>query len=153
VWTFGRKRGRMRCRKRRKCVCSRHVQTERHKQTDPSSEPLTHQTKPRHLSLPTRWLCSNTVARAKYHHPEGTTEFEILKSSHRYVVHKCTSGGLTRLCRFLRPDDEGAKDLSWNDKVAKKYYDSLYKEFAVCDLKHYKSGNVREPSSSRRRNL
>jgi len=31
--------------------------------------------------------------------------------------------------------------LAWNDKVAKKYYDNLYKEFAVCDLKHYKSGN------------
>ncbi|KAF9648682.1 hypothetical protein BDM02DRAFT_3155618 [Thelephora ganbajun] len=56
---------------------------------------------------------------------EGTTEFEILKSSHQ----------------FLRADDEETKDLPWNDKVAKKYYDSLYKEFAVCDLKHYKSGN------------
>jgi len=79
-------------------------------------------------------------------HPEGTTEFEILKSSHRYVVRaSCTFGGLIWLCRFLRPDDEGVKDLPWNDKVAKKYYDSLYKEFAVCDLKHYKSGNVREP--------
>ncbi|KAF9787469.1 folate-sensitive fragile site protein Fra10Ac1-domain-containing protein [Thelephora terrestris] len=62
---------------------------------------------------------------SKAHHSEGTTEFEILKSSHQ----------------FLRPDDEEVKDLAWNDKVAKKYYDSLYKEFAVCDLKHYKSGN------------
>ena len=50
---------------------------------------------------------------------------------------------LTRLYRFLRADDEEPKDLSWDEKVAKKYYDSLYKEFAVCDLKHYKSGNVR----------
>lgn len=58
--------------------------------------------------------------------PVGTTEFEILKSSHQ----------------FLRPDGEEAKELSWNEKVAKKYYDNLYKEFAVCDLKHYKSGNL-----------
>jgi len=50
-------------------------------------------------------------------------------------------GTLTWRYRFLRPDDEEPKGLSWNDKVAKKYYDSLYKEFAVCDLKHYKSGN------------
>lgn len=54
---------------------------------------------------------------------------------------------LTWQHRFLRPDDEEVKNLPWNDKVAKKYYDSLYKEFAVCDLKHYKSGNVRHPFS------
>lgn len=55
---------------------------------------------------------------------------------------ECSFGILTWRHRFLRPDDEETKDLSWNDKVAKKYYDNLYKEFAVCDLKHYKSGNV-----------
>ena len=31
---------------------------------------------------------------------------------------------------------------SWNDQLAQKYYDNLFREFAVCDLKHYKSGNV-----------
>ncbi|THH32250.1 hypothetical protein EUX98_g1957 [Antrodiella citrinella] len=55
----------------------------------------------------------------------GQTEFEILKDSHK----------------FLRPEDENERALSWNDQVAKKYYSSLYREFAVCDLKHYKSGN------------
>jgi len=53
----------------------------------------------------------------------GKTEFEILKASHK----------------FLREDD--VKNLSWDEKMAQKYYDSLYREFAVCDLKHYKSGN------------
>ena len=80
---------------------------------------------------------------------EGTTEFEILKSSHQYAfssVHPILEV-LTCPCRFLRADDEEVKGLSWNDKVAKKYYDSLYKEFAVCDLKHYKSGNVRQSFS------
>ncbi|KAJ8503026.1 hypothetical protein ONZ45_g11219 [Pleurotus djamor] len=52
-------------------------------------------------------------------------EFEILKSSHK----------------FLRDDDDGDKPESWNDQLAAKYYDSLYREFAVCDLKHYKTGN------------
>ncbi|KAI0701905.1 folate-sensitive fragile site protein Fra10Ac1-domain-containing protein [Cerioporus squamosus] len=56
----------------------------------------------------------------------GTTEFEILKSSHK----------------FLREDtEEEEAKLSWDDKLAKKYYSSLYREYAVCDLKHYKSGN------------
>ena len=85
---------------------------------------------------------------SKASHTEGTTEFEILKSSHKYVPFlNPIPGVLTRFYRFLRADGEEARDLSWDDKVAKKYYDSLYKEFAVCDLKHYKSGNVRQPFS------
>jgi len=55
--------------------------------------------------------------------PVGITEFEILKASHK----------------FLRDDDEKAS--SWDEQLAVKYYTSLYREFAVCDLKHYKSGN------------
>ncbi|RDX57083.1 hypothetical protein OH76DRAFT_1331136, partial [Lentinus brumalis] len=56
----------------------------------------------------------------------GTTEFDILKSSHK----------------FLREDaEEEDSKLSWDERLAKKYYSSLYREYAVCDLKHYKSGN------------
>ena len=45
--------------------------------------------------------------------------------------------------RFLRDDTEGDESkLSWDERLAKKYYSSLYREYAVCDLKHYKSGNV-----------
>jgi protein FRA10AC1 len=55
----------------------------------------------------------------------SATEFEILKASHK----------------FLR--DDGEQATSWNDQLAAKYYSSLFREFAVCDLKHYKSGNVR----------
>ncbi|KAG6832789.1 hypothetical protein H0H92_009407 [Tricholoma furcatifolium] len=69
---------------------------------------------------------------ALYHHGSmskklpsrtGMTEFEILKKAHR----------------FLREDDD--TNQSWDDQLAAKYYESLYREFAVCDLKHYKSGN------------
>jgi protein FRA10AC1 len=60
------------------------------------------------------------------------TEFDILRASHK----------------FLREDEDSAAahDTSWNDQLAQKYYDTLFREFAVCDLKHYKSGNVRTPS-------
>lgn len=65
------------------------------------------------------------------------TEFDILKASHK----------------FLREDQDAVEtqNTSWNDQLAQKYYDSLFREFAVCDLKHYKSGNVciSEVSSSR----
>ncbi|KAI0696914.1 folate-sensitive fragile site protein Fra10Ac1-domain-containing protein [Cytidiella melzeri] len=53
------------------------------------------------------------------------TEFDILKDSHR----------------FLREDDNDAKPHTWEDQVAQKYYERLFREYAVCDLKHYKSGN------------
>lgn len=49
-----------------------------------------------------------------------------------------------RTSRFLR--EEGGEDANadqWGEKMAKKYYDNLFREYAVCDLKHYKSGNVR----------
>ncbi|KAJ7081799.1 folate-sensitive fragile site protein Fra10Ac1-domain-containing protein [Mycena belliarum] len=54
----------------------------------------------------------------------GKTEFEILKASHK----------------FLREEGDGAPR-SWDEQLATKYYDSLFREYAVCDLKHYKSGN------------
>ncbi|KAL1690980.1 folate-sensitive fragile site protein Fra10Ac1-domain-containing protein [Schizophyllum commune] len=57
--------------------------------------------------------------------PRGKSEFEILKSAHK----------------FLRPDEENDASKSWDDQLARKYYDGLYKEYALCDLKHYKSGN------------
>ncbi|KAJ7769051.1 folate-sensitive fragile site protein Fra10Ac1-domain-containing protein [Mycena olivaceomarginata] len=53
----------------------------------------------------------------------GKTEFEILKASHK----------------FLREGDD--KPASWDEQLATKYYDSLFREYAICDLKHYKSGN------------
>lgn len=45
--------------------------------------------------------------------------------------------------RFLRDDDEKQlEELSADERIAVKYYRSLFKEFAVIDLKHYKSGKV-----------
>ncbi|KAL0066299.1 hypothetical protein AAF712_006730 [Marasmius tenuissimus] len=58
--------------------------------------------------------------------PPGQTEFEILKATHKFL-------------REDDADDEKAGS-SWDEKMAAKYYASLYREFAVCDLKHYKSG-------------
>jgi len=59
------------------------------------------------------------------------TEFDILRASHK----------------FLREDQDAAEpqNASWDDQLAQKYYDTLFREFAVCDLKHYKSGNVCYP--------
>ena len=43
--------------------------------------------------------------------------------------------------RFLRsPEDEA--DTSWESRLAKKYYDRLFKEYAVADLSQYTSKRV-----------
>ncbi|GJJ08349.1 hypothetical protein Clacol_002560 [Clathrus columnatus] len=49
---------------------------------------------------------------------------------------------LTISCRFLRAEDDPQTSKSWDAQLAKKYEDNLFKEFAVCDLKHFKSGNI-----------
>ncbi|KAI0261813.1 folate-sensitive fragile site protein Fra10Ac1-domain-containing protein [Russula aff. rugulosa BPL654] len=56
------------------------------------------------------------------------TEFDILRASHKFLRHD-------------NDPSESSHKTSWNDQLAQKYYDNLFREFAVCDLKHYKSGN------------
>ncbi|WWC88168.1 uncharacterized protein L201_003073 [Kwoniella dendrophila CBS 6074] len=40
--------------------------------------------------------------------------------------------------RFIREDEE-PKDVTWEERVARAYESKLFKEFALIDLKHYKS--------------
>jgi len=46
------------------------------------------QTKPRHPLLAHKMALQQYGSSSKVSHPEGTTEFEILKSSHRYVIQQ-----------------------------------------------------------------
>ncbi|KAK5575121.1 hypothetical protein RB653_010377 [Dictyostelium firmibasis] len=55
------------------------------------------------------------------------TDYQILKENHQ----------------FLRDDnDESIDQLTWEEKLAKTYYDRLYKEYAIIDLSRYKSGEI-----------
>jgi len=54
------------------------------------------------------------------------TDFDALKDAHK----------------FIREEDEGTSSLSYDETVALKYYKSLFKEYACCDLKHFKRGDV-----------
>jgi protein FRA10AC1 len=54
-------------------------------------------------------------------------------------------GVLKERHRFLRDEEEGGGSTSNNeyeDEVARRYYNHLFKEFAIADMKHYKSGNL-----------
>ncbi|KAJ3091613.1 hypothetical protein HK102_014099 [Quaeritorhiza haematococci] len=52
------------------------------------------------------------------------TELDVLKEHHRFVR------------------DEEDNEISWEARVAKKYYDKLFKEYALCNLSRYKEGRV-----------
>ncbi|KAI9323292.1 hypothetical protein BX666DRAFT_1873352 [Dichotomocladium elegans] len=43
---------------------------------------------------------------------------------------------------FVRSDDEDDENQSWEKRLAKKYYDRLFKEYAICELKYYKDGKI-----------
>ena len=79
------------------------------------------------------------------------------------VVRPSGSSLLTRresTASFIRDDDDddrpgnsGAsatsyKDMQYAEAVARRYEDSLFKEFALCDLKHWRSGRVRTERAS-----
>lgn len=42
--------------------------------------------------------------------------------------------------RFLWDDDESAA--TWEQQLARKYYDKLFKEYCICDLSRYKENKV-----------
>ncbi|KAJ3149281.1 hypothetical protein HDU86_007004 [Geranomyces michiganensis] len=57
----------------------------------------------------------------------GSGDLDALKSKHR----------------FLRSDaDDAALPSSWASRVAKKYYDRLFKEYCVADLSRYKTSQL-----------
>ncbi|KAM9973210.1 hypothetical protein ACTFIR_012586 [Dictyostelium discoideum] len=56
------------------------------------------------------------------------TDYQVLKENHQ----------------FLRDENENEDidQLTWEEKLAKTYYDRLYKEYAIIDLSRYKSGEI-----------
>jgi protein FRA10AC1 len=43
--------------------------------------------------------------------------------------------------QFLWEDEDGKAD-TWESRLAKKYYDKLFKEYCICDLSRYKENKV-----------
>jgi protein FRA10AC1 len=38
--------------------------------------------------------------------------------------------------------DENSSSLTWEQKLAKKYYEKLFREYCICDLSRYKENKV-----------
>ncbi|KAF9048563.1 folate-sensitive fragile site protein Fra10Ac1-domain-containing protein [Panaeolus papilionaceus] len=73
--------------------------------------------------------------------PVGITEFEILKATHRFLRDEDNPTVAPDEQDVAKTVNPSSSSKSWNEQLAEKYYASLYREFALCDLKHYKSGN------------
>lgn len=59
-----------------------------------------------------------------YFRTTNKTDADIVKDNHQFVW-----------------DDEDESD-SWDKRLAKNYYDKLYKEYCVADLSRYKENKV-----------
>ncbi|KAG0241192.1 hypothetical protein BGW41_006185 [Actinomortierella wolfii] len=62
---------------------------------------------------------------SSYRHKYSAKELDILHKNHRFLWN-----------------DDDATDLSWEQRIAKKYYDRLLKEYALVELKYYKIGRI-----------
>ncbi|GJN89886.1 hypothetical protein Rhopal_002875-T1 [Rhodotorula paludigena] len=58
--------------------------------------------------------------------PQSKNELDVLKERHQ----------------FVRDSNVDPASLAWEDQLAYKYYETLFKEFALVNLKHYRSGAV-----------
>ncbi|KAK0574367.1 hypothetical protein LWI29_022589 [Acer saccharum] len=43
--------------------------------------------------------------------------------------------------RFIRSEEDD-RDSSWEQRLVKRYYDKLFKEYCIADMSHYKSGKI-----------
>ncbi|KAJ3165013.1 hypothetical protein HK101_000320 [Irineochytrium annulatum] len=59
----------------------------------------------------------------------GKTEVEILREHHRFL-------------RDEEDDEDVSAPTTWEQRLAKKYYDKLFKEFCLADLSRYREGKV-----------
>jgi protein FRA10AC1 len=67
---------------------------------------------------------------------------DVLPAEAEAQTHRTDVDVLRDNWRFIRraEDDTNA---TWEQRLSKRYYDRLYKEYALADLRQYKTGQVR----------
>ncbi|KAI7904954.1 folate-sensitive fragile site protein Fra10Ac1-domain-containing protein [Cokeromyces recurvatus] len=80
----------------------------------------------RHRQLMKEYLKQKQEKPKPYIPPVYRTEKDIIEENHKFIRSEL--------------DDQG--NLTWEQRVAKKYYDALFKEYAICELKYYKEGRI-----------
>ena len=59
-----------------------------------------------------------------YYRSRDKRDIDVIKENHQ----------------FLWEEDDSVD--TWGKQIAKKYYDKLFKEYCICDLRHYKENKV-----------
>lgn len=76
-----------------------------------------------------------------YYGPKGRSAFKPDKSKYKRDIDVVRENH-----RFLWEDEEGdevdSKELKWEQRIAKKYWDKLFKEYAITDLTDYKKNRI-----------
>ncbi|XP_023235224.1 protein FRA10AC1 homolog [Centruroides sculpturatus] len=67
---------------------------------------------------------SGSTKKLTKHRRSGKTDFDIIRENHQFLWD---------------PDDSAD---SWDRKLAKKYYDKLFKEYCIADLSRYKENKI-----------
>ncbi|KAM2918792.1 hypothetical protein COP2_040837 [Malus domestica] len=63
------------------------------------------------------------------------------ESSHVKPPVKTDQDTLREGYRFIRSEEDDM-DRSWEQRLVKRYYDKLFKEYCIADMSHYKSGKI-----------
>ncbi|XP_068329964.1 uncharacterized protein [Pyrus communis] len=63
------------------------------------------------------------------------------ESSHVKLPVKTDQDTLREGYRFIRSEEDDM-DRSWEQRLVKRYYDKLFKEYCIADMSHYKSGKL-----------
>lgn len=76
-----------------------------------------------------------------YYGPKGRAKFKPDKTKYKRDIDVVRENH-----RFLWEDEDGdeveTKGLKWEQRIAKKYWDKLFKEYAICDLTQYKKNRI-----------
>ncbi|KAJ4711622.1 protein FRA10AC1 [Melia azedarach] len=63
------------------------------------------------------------------------------KSTNLKLPVKTDQDTLREGYRFIRSEEDD-KDSSWEQRLVKRYYDKLFKEYCIAEMSHYKSGKI-----------
>ncbi|XP_054164423.1 protein FRA10AC1 homolog [Oppia nitens] len=77
----------------------------------------------RHVLLVNEYILNHPGSTSKFQRDTSrdVTEYEVLKNNHRFIW-----------------DETNEDELSWGQRLAKKYYNLLFKEYCISDLSRYK---------------
>ena len=89
---------------------------------------------------------SDTISETSWDEHMNMMKIYKTSSPSRRLVSKHALSDLASLHarhQFVRDDEEDAKEFSsWEVRMARKYYDHLYKEFAIADLSRFTEGKI-----------